>query len=110
VCSSDLLALATQVADRVAVMYAGQIVEEGPAGDVLNRPRHPYTQGLRASAIELDAQRLQPIPGVVPSLASMPMGCRFAPRCARADARCATRPEATPRLDDAHRRIACWHV
>ena len=102
------LALATQVADRVAVMYAGQIVEEGPAAEVLNRPRHPYTQGLRASAIEFDAVRLQPIAGVVPPLSAMPGGCRFAPRCARASAECsAQRPPLTSRGPV---NIACWHA
>jgi len=101
------LALATQVADRVAVMYAGQIVEEGPALEVLNHPQHPYTRGLRASAIEFDAQRLEPIAGVVPSLSNMPGGCRFAPRCAQASVRCSQqRPLRAPR---GATHIACWH-
>ncbi|MDP1899334.1 MAG: ABC transporter ATP-binding protein [Rubrivivax sp.] len=101
------LALATQVADRVAVMYAGQIVEEGPAREVLNHPRHPYTRGLRASAVEFDAHRLAPIAGVVPSLSAMPSGCRFAPRCAAASAQCSqARPTPTAH-GDVH--IACWH-
>jgi len=102
------LALATQVADRVAVMYAGQIVETGPARQVLGAPRHPYTQGLRASAIEFGAQRLQPIPGVVPPLSRMPRGCRFAPRCPRATAQCAVRPELAARGDGV--ALACWHA
>jgi len=101
------LALAAQVADRVAVMYAGQIVEEGPASEVLNRPRHPYTRGLRASAIEFGAERLQPIPGVVPALSAMPGGCRFAPRCAAATSRCAERPPSVAVADGA---LACWHA
>ncbi|MDQ2187525.1 ABC transporter ATP-binding protein [Alcaligenaceae bacterium A4P071] len=101
------LALASQAADDVAVMYAGQIVETGPAAEVLNAPQHPYTQGLRASAIELGAARLKPIAGVVPSLSSMPGGCRFAPRCVRATEQCATRPALTPR---GTRAIACWHA
>lgn len=102
------LALATQVADRVAVMYAGQIVEEGPAGEVLNHPRHPYTQGLRASAIEFDAERLQPIAGVVPPLSAMPGGCRFAPRCALATERCREQqPLITARGPV---RVACWNA
>ena len=102
------LALATQVADRVAVMYAGQIVEEGPAGEVLNHPRHPYTQGLRASAIEFDAERLQPIAGVVPPLSAMPGGCRFAPRCALATERCREQqPLITARSPV---RVACWNA
>ena len=102
------LALATQVADRVAVMYAGQIVEEGPAGEVLNHPRHPYTQGLRASAIEFDAERLRPIAGVVPPLSAMPGGCRFAPRCALATERCREQqPLITARGPV---RVACWNA
>ncbi|MFN7123679.1 MAG: ABC transporter ATP-binding protein [Hydrogenophaga sp.] len=102
------LALATQVADRVAVMYAGQIVEEGPAAEVLNHPQHPYTRGLRASAIEFDAERLVPINGVVPSLSAMPTGCRFAPRCAQASAQCsAEKPTLAPR---GAAMVACWNA
>ena len=102
------LALATQVADRVAVMYAGQIVEEGPAAEVLNHPQHPYTRGLRASAIEFGAERLEPIQGVVPPLSAMPGGCRFAPRCALATAECtAQRP---PQVVRGASTLACWHV
>ncbi len=101
------LALATQVADRVAVMYAGQIVEEGPARAVMNAPKHPYTRGLRASAIEFGARRLAPIAGVVPALSAMPPGCRFAPRCASASARC--RAERPPPTVDGDARVACWH-
>lgn len=113
------LALATQVADHVAVMYAGQIVEQGPAHAVLNHPQHPYTRGLRACAIEFDAPRLVPIAGVVPSLSAMPGGCRFAPRCAQATARCTQeRPVPAPApnaLADVNAdgggavRIACWN-
>ena len=101
------LALATQVADRVAVMYAGQIVEEGPSAAVLNHPRHPYTRGLRASAIEFDAERLQPIAGVVPPLSAMPGGCRFAPRCAQASARCSV--EKPLLTEQGSVRLACWN-
>ncbi len=102
------LALATQVADRVAVMYAGQIVEEGPASEVLNQPRHPYTKGLRASAIELDAQRLTPIAGVVPSLSTMPDGCRFAPRCHLATAQCSSHKPAL--IPTGAVNVACWNL
>ncbi len=101
------LALATQVADRVAVMYAGQIVEEGPSAQVLNHPKHPYTQGLRASAIEFDAQRLQPIAGVVPPLSAMPGGCRFAPRCSRATPRCSA--EKPLPVSQGNVRLSCWN-
>jgi oligopeptide/dipeptide ABC transporter ATP-binding protein len=70
-----------QVADRVAVMYAGRIVEEGPAKDVLGSPRHPYTQGLLAASPRLERGKLTPIPGSVPQLAALPPGCAFEPRC-----------------------------
>ncbi len=72
------LALAARVADRVAVMYAGQVVEEGPAAVVLRRPAHPYTRGLLAA---LPAGGLHPIPGAPPDPAAPPSVCAFAPRC-----------------------------
>ncbi|MCS7337361.1 MAG: ABC transporter ATP-binding protein [Verrucomicrobiae bacterium] len=77
------LGIVGEVADRVAVMYAGQIVELGPAPAVLQNPLHPYTKALKATAPQLGATRarLEPIPGAVPSLAAPPPGCRFAPRC-----------------------------
>lgn len=106
------LALAAQVADRVAVMYAGQIVEEGPAREVLLRPRHPYTQGLRASAIELEPARLDarltPIAGVVPPLSALPEGCRFAPRCAKAVDQCRSRPALRAGAQGVS--VACWRA
>lgn len=102
------LALATQAADRVAVMYAGQIVEEGPASEVLNHPTHPYTRGLRASAIEFGAERLEPIAGVVPPLSAMPDGCRFAPRCAHATAKCSD--QRPPQVTRGDLTLACWHL
>ncbi|MDP9146147.1 MAG: ABC transporter ATP-binding protein [Acidobacteriota bacterium] len=76
----DLGAVA-RVADRVAVMYAGRIVEEGPVGEVLRFPRHPYTQGLIAASPTLERGRLTPIAGVVPQLTELPPGCSFEPRC-----------------------------
>jgi peptide/nickel transport system ATP-binding protein len=72
-----------QVADRVAVMYAGRIVEEGPAREVLARPRHPYTQGLLAASPRLRRGALQPVLGSVPQLTALPPGCAFEPRCAK---------------------------
>jgi oligopeptide/dipeptide ABC transporter ATP-binding protein len=75
------LGVVAQIADRVAVMYAGRVVEEGPAADVLHNPRHPYTEGLLRAAPRLEAAKLVPIPGSVPSLDSLPPGCAFAPRC-----------------------------
>jgi oligopeptide/dipeptide ABC transporter ATP-binding protein len=73
------------------VMYAGQIVETAPARELLRRPLHPYTQALMNSvpALEGDAARLTAIPGAVPRLGAFPHGCRFHPRCPRAQAECA---------------------
>lgn len=75
------LGVVAQVAERVAVMYAGRIVEEGPVKDVLARPRHPYTQGLLAASPTLERGKLSPIPGTVPQLTELPPGCAFEPRC-----------------------------
>ena len=78
------------MADRVAVMYAGQIVELSPAKELLRRPLHPYTKALMASVPKLggDADRLSAIPGSVPRIGNFPPGCRFAPRCAIAKPEC----------------------
>jgi peptide/nickel transport system ATP-binding protein len=75
------LGVVAQIADRIAVMYAGRIVEEGPVMEVLHRPRHPYTEGLLRAAPRLEATKLVPIPGSVPTLDALPPGCSFAPRC-----------------------------
>jgi peptide/nickel transport system ATP-binding protein len=75
---------AVEVADRIAVMYAGRIVEEGPVRDVIRQPRHPYTIGLlrsRAHDAMVKGQPLQAIPGGPPDLSKLPPGCPFAPRC-----------------------------
>jgi len=77
-----------QIADRVAVMYAGRVVEEGPASEVLRHPRHPYTEGLLRAAPRLAREKLVAIPGTVPPLDALPAGCAFAPRCARRVAEC----------------------
>ena len=75
------LGVVAQVADRIAVTYAGRIVEEGPAREVLDRPRHPYTAGLLRASPQLVRHKLEPIPGTVPSLTALPPGCAFEPRC-----------------------------
>jgi oligopeptide/dipeptide ABC transporter ATP-binding protein len=75
------LGVVARVADRVAVMYAGRIVEEGRAADLLRNPRHPYTQGLIAASPTLERGKLSPIPGTVPQLTDLPPGCSFEPRC-----------------------------
>jgi len=85
-----------QTADEVAVMYAGHLVETGPATDVLATPRHPYTRGLVGAIPSLAARdpeaRLLPIPGQPPDLATLPPGCPFAPRCAYTIDACASVP------------------
>jgi len=77
------LGVVAETADRVAVMYAGQIVEEADVRELFNHPKHPYTQGLIASIPVLGERRdwLDVIPGIVPNLIDLPPGCRFAPRC-----------------------------
>jgi peptide/nickel transport system ATP-binding protein len=75
------LGVVAQVADRIIVMYAGRIVEEGPTMEVLRHPRHPYTEGLLRAAPRLERENLVPIPGTVPALNALPPGCAFAPRC-----------------------------
>ena len=76
------LGVVAQVADRVIVMYAGRIVEEGSVDEVLRHPRHPYTEGLLRAAPRLERGKLTPIPGTVPALRALPPGCSFGPRCA----------------------------
>jgi oligopeptide/dipeptide ABC transporter ATP-binding protein len=82
------LGVVAQVAGRIAVMYAGRIVEEGPVAEVLRAPRHPYTEGLLRAAPRLAREKLVPIPGTVPSLDALPPGCAFAPRCPHHVAEC----------------------
>jgi len=88
------LGIVGDIADRVAVMYAGQIVELAPATELLVRPLHPYTQALMNSVPKLggNASRLTVIPGQVPNLGALPSGCRFHPRCPKA------RPDCTRTL------------
>jgi peptide/nickel transport system ATP-binding protein len=89
------LGVVAQVADRIAVTYAGRIVEEGPAREVIERPRHPYTAGLLRASPQLVRHKLEPIPGAVPSLAALPPGCAFEPRCPLRVAECSA---VTPEL------------
>ncbi|SNR67746.1 dipeptide/oligopeptide/nickel ABC transporter permease/ATP-binding protein [Puniceibacterium sediminis] len=86
------LALVSEIADRVTVMYAGEVVEDGPVAQVFAQPRHPYTAALIASVPEGGAERLVAIPGTVPAPNAMPPGCRFAPRCAHARPECDAAP------------------
>jgi peptide/nickel transport system ATP-binding protein len=93
---------------RLAVMYAGQIVEEGPADQMFERPAHPYTAGLMRATpgIESGLNRLISIEGVPPDLLAPPPGCAFAQRCPLAEDRC--RQEAPPPRKDGEHRVACW--
>jgi peptide/nickel transport system ATP-binding protein len=95
-------------ADRVAVMYAGQIVEEAPTARLFANPSHPYTQGLFASVPRLRGpiQRLNPIPGSVPPPGAWPTGCRFRPRCPKAFDKCPVEPPML-HVEEQH-RMRCW--
>ena len=103
------LGVVAEMCSRVIVMYAGKIVEEGPINDIFQSPLHPYTQGLIASVPKLgsNVKVLPSIPGSVPDLASMPKGCRFAPRCKFAMEKC---HEQEPELAHvgAHRACRCF--
>lgn len=103
------LGVVAGMADRLHVMYAGRVVEAGPAVDVLTSPLHPYTQGLLRSVPRIRGplgQRLDAIDGSPPDLAALPVGCSFAPRCALASTPCTTAPPPlVPVL--AGRRSAC---
>ncbi|MGQ3297472.1 ABC transporter ATP-binding protein [Reyranella sp.] len=101
------LALASQVCDRIVVLYAGQVVEAGPTENVLRRSLHPYTNALKSCVIELDTETLTPPEGGLPAIGAMPAGCRFAPRCPRATALCTSQTPPLRSLEG--RDIACWH-
>jgi peptide/nickel transport system ATP-binding protein len=99
---------AIEVSDRLAVMYAGLIVEEGKVAEIVDAPRHPYTAALLAATVSAASrgQRLPAIPGAPPDLAHLPHGCAFAPRCTRATSECIA---ATPGLEGSGHRSACVH-
>jgi peptide/nickel transport system ATP-binding protein len=103
-----------ETCDRVAVMYAGRIVEVGPVHQVINHPEHPYTAGLMASIpdMEVDRERLNQIDGAMPRLNAIPKGCAFNPRCTQVFDRCKhERPELTQvSTSDAagQTHVACW--
>lgn len=106
------LALLSNIADRIAVMYAGEIVEIGATREVVRRPQHPYSKALIGATLEPDlAQRgttIEGLPGSSPDMRKPPPGCRFHPRCPYAMEIC-TR-EAPPRMDAAHNHATCWWV
>jgi len=105
------LGVVAEVADDVAVMYAGRIVEKGPIDQVFSVPAHPYALGLLQSVASVRTKdiEIRPIPGQPPNLARIPLGCPFSPRCAFADDSCrAERPELLS-IDGA-RAAACHHL
>jgi peptide/nickel transport system ATP-binding protein len=105
----DLPVLNT-IADRIAIMYAGQIAEVGATREVIDRPRHPYSAALLSSVLvpepAIRRRRVTGIPGSPPSLLNPPSGCRFHPRCSLASETCRT--EAPPRAGDERRYSRCW--
>ena len=105
------LGVASEIADRVAVMYAGRIVEEGPVADVLRQPAHPYTQGLLASTVhgQLRDRDIDAIPGSPPDLRHLPAGCSFAPRCTAALTECRT-TVPSPRFPMPDRMARCLRI
>jgi peptide/nickel transport system ATP-binding protein len=103
------LSVVAGLADRISVMYAGAIVEQGTVEEVLDQPRHPYTKGLIGSvpSHNTPGRRLTQIPGVMPSLGNLPSGCAFRTRCARADETCLSVPEVVDR--DGTSKVRCHH-
>jgi peptide/nickel transport system ATP-binding protein len=102
------LGVAAEICDRIAVVYAGRVVELGPAEELLAAPRHPYTRALLAAAPRIERARapLVAIPGQPPAAAELTSGCRYMPRCPRALARCAERPALAGPERHVH---ACWN-
>ncbi|UCF93115.1 MAG: ABC transporter ATP-binding protein, partial [Desulfobacterales bacterium] len=106
------LGVIAEMASRVVVMYAGQVVEEAPVQELFKDSRHPYTQGLLGSIPVIGrkartGRRLQEIPGMVPSPLAMPSGCRFHPRCPKVGGRCDQQAPPMIHLGE-HRRVSCW--
>jgi peptide/nickel transport system ATP-binding protein len=103
------LAVVAGLADEIAVMYAGRVVETGDAAAVLDRPRHPYTQGLIGSVPSRNkrGEKLRQIPGMTPSLLNLPVGCAFRTRCAHADAACEQDPPASEPVPG--QVVRCFH-
>jgi oligopeptide/dipeptide ABC transporter ATP-binding protein len=104
------LGVVAEIADRVLVMYAGQVVEDATLDEIFYEPKHPYTWGLLGSLARLDqprTTRLAQIPGAPPSLLSPPPGCRFAPRCSYVFDECIELPPLEPRTGGGH-LDRCW--
>jgi oligopeptide/dipeptide ABC transporter ATP-binding protein len=106
------MGVVADMADDVAVMYGGRVVESGPVDQIFAAPAHPYTRLLLATVPRLDGQRktlLRTIEGQVPSADAWPQGCRFSDRCPLASSKCGDRPVLTP-LAKADHQVACWHT
>jgi len=105
------LAIAAELADRVATMYAGQVVELGPVKDIFYTPRHPYTLGLIRAVPTVTGgfEALSSIPGSPPDLIQLPSGCKFHPRCPYATDRCKQEEPGLILVGDKH-QAACWHT
>jgi len=105
------LGVVAEQADRVAIMYAGRIVEEAPVRELFARPLHPYTRALLRSMPTLGAhrERLEAIPGTVPDITRRPSGCSFRDRCAHATAECEPVPPPLERKGEQH-LVACVHA
>ncbi|HEY9395709.1 MAG TPA: oligopeptide/dipeptide ABC transporter ATP-binding protein, partial [Nocardioides sp.] len=102
------MGVVAEMADRVVVFYAGQVVETGTADEILDRPQHPYTQALLDAIPRRDTprdQEMPAIPGAVPALNEMPSGCRFVTRCSEAGPEC---DAPQPLRDVAGRQVRCW--
>lgn len=106
------MGVVARYADRVAVMYGGRIVEQGPAREIFSRPAHPYTQGLLASIPRIDSDPNQPLPaieGMPPDLADLPVGCAFAPRCRKATRECDASRPVLAQVGEGHLK-ACFNT
>ncbi|QCO19043.1 ABC transporter ATP-binding protein (plasmid) [Azospirillum brasilense] len=103
------LAVVSALADRVAVMYAGRVVETGTVAEIIGNPRHPYTRGLLESVPSRNRRGvpLRSIPGMTPSVLDLPEGCAFRPRCDRSTGACTTMPELVGERED--RAWRCWN-
>jgi peptide/nickel transport system ATP-binding protein len=106
------LGVAGEIADRVAVMYAGKVVEEGPVGALMQGPLHPYPRGLLGATVHpgMRGKRLTTIPGAPPSLETAPTTCPFAPRCAEAEPRCLEEAGPAPRRPVPGRMARCVRI